>query len=93
MSSTVPSKRLSACSRMSALAISRWFVGSSRHRSGAGATSIFASANDTFATGKHAHALVDGVIGKQERTEKAPNLAHSPTRSSTIKFLEHGVAG
>ena len=48
MSRMVPSKRLSACSSTSALAMSRWLVGSSRHSSGLGATSIFASAKRPF---------------------------------------------
>ena len=47
--------------------------GSSRHTEASGRHEHFRKRQTTLlATGKHAYALVDGVIGKQERTEKAP---------------------
>ena len=48
MNSTVPSNAFSACSKISALAMSKWLVGSSRHSRGRGATSIFANARRLF---------------------------------------------
>src|SRR5207237_380810 len=48
MNTIVPGKRASAPSSTSREARSRWFVGSSRQRSAAGRTSIFASATRAF---------------------------------------------
>ena len=66
MSRMVPSKRLSACLPSSALAMSRWLVGSSRIAQRLGRTSIFIRQRQDGPSRRREHAdlLLDGVALK-----------------------------
>ena len=73
MKTIVPGNSARASSRTARDARSRWFVGSSRHRKGAGRTSIRASARRAFSPPDSTRdALVHGVPREEERAEQRP---------------------
>ena len=72
--------------------MSKWLVGSSRHRSASAHEHLGQSQTRLFAAGEDANLLLDGiVVAKQEGAQQAALLRHGPLGRDGVDLLQDGI--